>query len=76
MPKSITKEEFIQRSKLLYGNSLDYSMVNYINFRTPVLLKCKQHDWFQVTPNLHLLHNKCCDLCFSKRCNTKKIIII
>ena len=29
MPKKLTKEQFIAKSKLVHGNQYDYSKVNY-----------------------------------------------
>lgn len=40
MPKKLTTEIFIQKSKGIHGNKFDYSMVEYINNKTKVKLIC------------------------------------
>jgi len=59
MAKKLTKEEFINRAKLIYGNKYDYSKVDYINSRTKVCIICPTHGEFWQIPNSHLQGKGC-----------------
>ncbi len=50
MGKKITIEEFIERAKKKYGNTYDYSLVNYQRMHVHVKIICKKHGIFKVTP--------------------------
>ena len=45
---------FISKAKEKHGDTYDYSLVNYINRRTPVDIVCKEHGVFSITPMTHL----------------------
>ncbi len=49
-----TQEEFINLSKNKYGDAFDYSNVNYIDMRTPIILICKNNHKISVSPDYHL----------------------
>lgn len=53
-----TKQEFIKRSKEVHGNKFDYSLVEYINMNTKVILICPIHGEFSIYPNNHI-YKKC-----------------
>jgi hypothetical protein len=36
----LTTQEFIERAKIIHKNKYDYSKVNYINIKTPVIIIC------------------------------------
>lgn len=61
-----TKEQFVSKAKLIHGDEYDYSEVNYINNRTPVIIKCKRHGIFEQTPQIHL-NGGICPLCKIER---------
>ena len=50
------KQEFIKNCKKLFGDKYDYSLVDYVNNRTPVKVICPIHGVFEETPDtiLHL----------------------
>jgi len=54
-----TLEEFIERSKIIYGDKYDYSSVIYINMSVEVKIICKIHGEFLRTPNNHLCGSGC-----------------
>ena len=76
-------KKFIERSKKKFGDKFDYSEVEYINFKTPVTLICKEHGIkFNVTPSNHFntvfggcekCYNEYIDSTRSKKINFKKI---
>lgn len=37
--------EFIEKSKAIFGDQYDYSQVNYVTNKIPVILICKKHDY-------------------------------
>lgn len=56
---SKTKEKFILDAKKIHGDLYDYSMVEYVNAKTPVKIICKTHGIFEQKPNYHLCGNGC-----------------
>jgi very-short-patch-repair endonuclease len=60
-----SREEFIEKSIILYGNKYDYSLVDYITNKIKVKIICKIHGIFEQTPNCHL-NNHCCPQCIFK----------
>ena len=51
----MTSEEFINRCIKKFGNTYDYSKVEYVNMLTPVLIKCnKCGKYFWQVPSTHL----------------------
>jgi len=63
--KRLTTEEFIERSKAIYGDRYEYSKTKYINNKTPVVIKCKIHGEFSIRPDVHLFgkHRRGCQEC-------------
>ena len=59
MGKKLTKEEFIDRAKSIYGDKYDYSKVDYIDTKTKVCIICPKHGEFWQTPNTHLQGSGC-----------------
>jgi len=52
--------KFIEKAKLIFGDSYDYSMVNYEKSSKKIFLKCnKCHKVFSITPNNHLKGQGC-----------------
>lgn len=62
MSKKLTTEEFIEKSKEIYGNKYDYSLVEYVNSKLKVKIICQKHGTFEQIPNSHL-NNKGCSRC-------------
>lgn len=61
--QALSKDEFIRRAKLVYGEQFDYSLVNYINSYTKVKIKCKTHGIIEVIPYDHLRGKAGCPKC-------------
>ena len=67
----MTQDEFIKRAKKIYNDEYDYSKVNYINAKTPIIIICHKKDKFGIEHGEFLvepsafLHKKC----GCKRCN-------
>lgn len=61
--KKLTNEEVIEKLKLNYGTSLDYSKVQYVNSRSYITLICHKHGEFQQYANNALLGKGGCPKC-------------
>lgn len=62
-----SKETFIKKAKKLYGDTYDYSKVNYANSQTKVCIICPKHGEFYTTPNIHLDGHICPECANEKR---------
>lgn len=51
--------EFIYKADKIHDNKYDYSKVEYINNRKPVIIICKKHGEFSQIPFVHLLKHGC-----------------
>lgn len=63
-------ENFISRSKVIYGDKYDYSKTNYINTTEKVTLICNKHNHeFQVTPSYFLskVVDNYCPICIKEK---------
>ena len=57
-----TKDTFIEAARKVHGNKYDYSKVEYVNNRTPIIIICPIHGEFKQSPNEHL-QGKGCQRC-------------
>ena len=72
--KEVTRDEFVEKAKLVHGDFYDYSKTNYTNNNTSVIITCPIHGDFEQKPKYHL-QGKGCNLCgltrqVEKRCGT------
>jgi len=65
--KRITKDIFIDRSKLRNGDKYSYDDVDYINSQTKVTLICKKNHVFQVRPDIHINRGDGCRICKNEK---------
>lgn len=65
LPKD-TKKSFINKATKRWGNRYDYSLVQYINSRTSVIIICNKHkSSFKQTPKAHFsAKHHCCPQCY------------
>ena len=52
-------DEFAEKSKIIHGDEYDYSKVEYIKASEKVIIICKEHGEFELTPNNHLNGQGC-----------------
>ena len=52
-------QEIITKFGKVHGNKFDYSKVSYSTAKTKVIVVCKQHGDFLITPNSHLCGSGC-----------------
>lgn len=69
--KRLTTESFIEKSRIVHGETYDYSKVIYNNTITNVIISCRYHGEFMQTPHNHLKGSGCMK-CGNKR-QSKKI---
>jgi hypothetical protein len=72
---SSNTEEFIKKAILIHNKKYSYYLVNYINARKKVIIKCHIHGCFEQIPDSHL-KGKGCVKCRNKKVgliNSKKI---
>jgi Zn finger protein HypA/HybF involved in hydrogenase expression/very-short-patch-repair endonuclease len=69
--KRRTISDFIERSKEKHGDRYDYSDVNYIDSRTPVVINCKTHGKFIQRPDAHIRGSGCIKCRNDKRRSNK-----
>jgi hypothetical protein len=74
MPRRQSQEEFIEKSKLIFGNTFDYSKVKYKNSWTPVVIICPLHGEFAIAPKDHLCYKRGCKICAGRTYNTNTFI--
>ena len=53
MPKKLTTEEFIKRSKKIYGDKYKYTKTVYTTAKESVIITCPIHGDFSVIPDNH-----------------------
>lgn len=56
--KRVTTEDFIKKAKVIQPD-YDYSKVQYIDSRTPIIIGCPKHGYFQISPNNFLNRGRC-----------------
>jgi len=59
-------DHFIRRSVLIHRDKYDYTKSIYVNDRTKLIVICKKHGEFLVTPNQHY-HGNGCPSCKSSK---------
>lgn len=57
------KDLFVENSKIIHNNKYDYSLVNYKNNQTKVIIKCDNHGVFEQYPGNHIHKKQGCPLC-------------
>ena len=73
MPKKLTTEEFIKKSKKIHGDRYDYSLVEYKNTHTKVKIICNEHGEYIQKPYKHI-YGQGCPYCVGKNKTTDQFI--
>lgn len=68
--RSISKEEFIEKSNIVHNGKYDYSKVDFIDCHTKVCIVCPVHGDFYQTPTGHM-RGFGCKLCANKTISIK-----
>ena len=70
---TLKQEKFINRGKQIHGNRYGYDKVYYLNNHKKVILICKKHGEFEISPLNHL-NKQGCKKCSSKQLNLETFI--
>jgi hypothetical protein len=65
-------EDFIYKSRIIHGDLYEYSKSIYIKSILKLIVTCKIHDDFNISPNNHISGKRGCPVC-SKENATKKV---
>lgn len=66
-------KSFIEKAKLVHGDEYIYDeKTKYINSHSKVIVKCKKHGYFEITPTNHLNGVKCKKCRQENKINPKK----
>lgn len=57
--RKLTKDDFIERSKIIHNNKYNYNKVNYIGSKKKVIIECPIHGDFEMEPSNHLMKQGC-----------------
>ena len=70
-----TVEQFIEEARQIHGDKYDYSLVEYINNRTKVKIKCNScGKIFEMQPANHLKGQGCLEYCPTAKKTTEQFI--
>jgi G:T-mismatch repair DNA endonuclease (very short patch repair protein) len=72
--KRLTSQQFISRSNMIHDNKYDYSLVDYINIYSKIVIICKKHGKFKQIPGHHLQGHSCQACSNNKRLTSKEFI--
>jgi Zn finger protein HypA/HybF involved in hydrogenase expression len=59
----LTTDEFISKAKSIHGTTYDYTNTKYSSALRPILVECKFHGPFSITPNKHISARQGCPTC-------------
>jgi hypothetical protein len=60
---------FITKAKEINGEKYDYSLVDYVDNKTPIKIICPKHGEFEQTPNNHTSKKQGCYECLGHICD-------
>lgn len=62
----LSTDQFIEKARSIHGDAYDYSPVQYIDYKSKVIINCPNHGKFHQTPSNHIAGNGC------PKCNTSR----
>ena len=65
-------QDFIKRAIEIYGDEYDYSKTEFIDWSTKVIVTCKKHGDFEVSPRHHVYRHHGCSKCRGKHISETK----
>lgn len=68
---SKSAEDFIKQARSVHGNFYDYSLVEYKNNKTDVIVICPKHGKFKVAPQDHIAGGNGCPICAESKLERK-----
>ena len=71
---SSDKGEFVLKAQKKFGDAYTYQRVEYVNAKTPVIVTCKEHGDFSVTPNAFISGHTTCSSCSGSKLSTASFV--
>lgn len=59
--QTLTKEQFVNKAKLIHGDVYNYDKVDYKHTKTSIIITCYKHEDFKILPARHLKGIGCRD---------------
>lgn len=70
----LTRDCFIDKANKIHNCQYEYDLVEYIDMKTPVLIRCPEHGAFVQTPSNHIHRKSRCPKCLGRNTTTKDFI--
>lgn len=74
LSRKLTTKDFIERSKQIHGCKYDYSLSEYVNKDTKLIIICPAHGEFRQTPNNHWKGKGCPKCSGNAKSNTSDFV--
>lgn len=71
--KKFTTAQWVAQAIEVHGHTYDYSTVVYTHSLKKVVVTCKLHGPFEVTPNNHTIAKSGCPVCAGRLCGDRHI---
>ena len=68
----MTTEDYIERVKKIYGDEYDYSKTIFVDWGTKIIVTCREHGDFEVSPRHHLYRHHGCKECRGEHISKSK----
>lgn len=70
----LTRNDFIEEANTINNYQYNYSLVEYVDMKTPVSIVCSKHGTFKQTPSNHIYRKSQCPKCLGRNTTTKDFI--
>ena len=75
MPRMMTTEQWVEKAKLVWGDTYTYNNTTYKGQKHKVIITCNIHGDFEVYPNNHLTKGSGCNRCSNSKRRTTETFI-
>jgi len=65
--KTLSKNKFVEKAIKVHGDKYTYNNTIYVNAHSHLMVTCKEHGDFKVTPSNHLWNKRGCPLCSGRK---------
>ncbi len=73
--QSLNYSEFLAKCLDSHEDDYDYSMVDYVNASTKVIVGCPEHGTWEVLPSNHMYGKSRCPVCSSRDAGKKRSVV-
>jgi len=68
----ISLEDFVKSAIAVHGNAYDYSLVEYVNNKSEIIIGCPIHGYFKGRPDTHIRRSQGCPKCVGRGLTTEE----